>query len=329
HVLFVDKGPGAIADILRKPENEVRALLNSGRRKMREARSRRKSPFVDRTVYANWNAMMVVSYFEAFKAFRREDCRSFGLKSLDLILHEHRSSDGLITHRPSSVAQEAFLDDQVETAQALLSAFEVTGDRQYETRSVSLMEKTLELFWDGQAGGFFDVPRNHRTVGALSVPNKPIQDSPTASANAVGISILTRLAILTENSSFRDFAEKTLLAFAGTVKDSGLFGATYFRALDEFLNPPPHVLILTDETDELGERLFRKALAAYRPGTIVTRQRPNAAVELPATIKAAASSYSKPVAYVCTNFTCAPPVFDELQLETTIKDFARPANSLK
>ena len=57
-----------------RPETEVGALLDSARRKLLAARERRTAPFVDRTRYANWNAMMA----SALLACRRRSSATTG-----------------------------------------------------------------------------------------------------------------------------------------------------------------------------------------------------------------------------------------------------------
>lgn len=83
NVLAVARAPEDIARELKLPDNRVMALIRSGTRRLLDARSRRTTPYVDRTIFADRNGMMTSAYFEAYKVLGREDTKAFGLKSLD------------------------------------------------------------------------------------------------------------------------------------------------------------------------------------------------------------------------------------------------------
>lgn len=323
NVLFIDNEAEQISALLRKHGDEVQLLLSSGKRKIQAARMQRKAPFVDTTIYASWNGVMISAYLHAYRAFQGEKFITFGLKSLDRILAEHKSREGLITHRASVVASEAFLDDQVEVVQALLDAYEVSGKLRYREEAEQLLKKTIEFFSDKNSAGFTDTPSMHQTLGALQIKNKPIQDSPTAGANASAIVALLRLHTITEKSDYKDYAEKTLQYFAGAVKNYGIFAATYFLALDLLLNPPPHIVIVAKPGEHSGIALLQKALSAYRPNAMVSPIDPESGNSFSPTVQRMVDAYTKPVAYVCSDFVCSPPVYDALALVRTIKSFGR------
>ena len=65
NVLYVASRLDSIAQRLSIPENETRALLAAARKKMYAARLLRPTPYVDKTIYAGWNAMCVSAYLEA------------------------------------------------------------------------------------------------------------------------------------------------------------------------------------------------------------------------------------------------------------------------
>ncbi|MBI4428949.1 MAG: thioredoxin domain-containing protein [Ignavibacteriales bacterium] len=328
NVLFIDKDPDVVASVLKRPQQDVDRSISSAKSKMFEARRKRNTPFVDRTMYSGWNGMMVSAYLDAYKAFGNAEVKDFALRSLDRILEENSVEAKFITHRSSAAGKEGFLDDQVEIANALLDAYEVTGNFKYAHFAESIAKNTVERFWDAKDGGFTDTPTKHETTGALSIVNKPIQDSPTPGANAVAIRVFNRLYVLTENQWYRDYAEKTLKYFSGTVQGYGLFAATYFLALHEFLKPPPHVVVVADK-EQAGTKMFKAALTTYCPGKVVTRVSPSDVQHLPSTVKAMAQSYNRPVAYVCTGFTCAPPVYNPESLVTTLRSLAKSAEVTK
>src|SRR5262249_24877322 len=59
NVLYVRASLEEIAKRLSLPQEEVIALLQSAKTKMYEARLRRPTPYVDKTVYTGWNALCI------------------------------------------------------------------------------------------------------------------------------------------------------------------------------------------------------------------------------------------------------------------------------
>ena len=306
NVLFNNKSVDVISREAGIPEQEVRLILAGSMRKMRDAREKRSAPFVDRTLYSNWNGMMISAYLEAFKAFGDEHVRTFAVRSLERILGECGSSNGLIRHRPES--DEAFLDDQVQIADALLHAFECTQESRYLQIAVDLVQRTVEEFGDDSAGAFFDRPRRSVPIGSLSVTHKPVQDSPTPGANAVAARVLNRLFVLTEDSRYRALAVKTLEAVAGSPHLHGRFSSSVFMAAHEYLHPPVHVVIIAD--DERAEDLIRIGYSTYRFGKIVSVFRRGGRAPLAASVREMLASGTGTRAYVCSEYSCTAPTND-------------------
>jgi uncharacterized protein YyaL (SSP411 family) len=323
HVLYVAWDVEEVADSLKKPIADVKRLIRSSKEKLLTVRLRRKSPFVDTTIYANWNGMMISAYLDAFKAFSEKSYLDFALKTLDRILKEGISPDFAVAHSIGSSSPRGLLDDQVQVAAALLDANEVTGTERYLSLARKIMDRTLAANWDREAGGFFDLPEGDGKVGPLGLPQKPIQDSPSSAANSTAILVLVRLNQVTGDESYLTYVERALKHFAPVCKDYGIFAAAYFHALDVFLNPPAHVVTIGRKDDPRTLALHETALQTYRPDKIVQLYDPEAANEgkLPSVMSSMAADSKVPSTFVCTNFVCAPPVHDETTLETTIKSF--------
>ena len=323
NVLHVEHNLEDVAASLGKSMDETIAISNSARAKLIAARSARKPPFVDQTIYADWNGMMISAFLEAFKVFQNDELLQFSLKTLDRILTEHLKNDGTISHRAMSIAPEGFLDDQIEIVNALLQAFEVTSDQHYLDKAESLIQQTLSQFWDNDQGAFFDTPSREQSLGLLGIRAKPVQDSPVAGPNSVAIAMLNKLGALTNKSDYATFAEVSLKYFSGVVGTYGIFASRLFLALEEFLHPPPRVVVISDSKEKSGKELLEAALRTYRPGKVVTACEPWATASIPVHLRSVVKSYVRPVAYVCSHTACAPPVYEVEELVSTILSFGR------
>jgi len=65
NVLHVRATLEQIGTRLKKDQSEIQQLLDSARQKMLAARLQRPTPYVDKTVYVNWNGLCISAYLEA------------------------------------------------------------------------------------------------------------------------------------------------------------------------------------------------------------------------------------------------------------------------
>ena len=305
-------------------ETPAPADLSSIKSKMLEARAKRQTPAVDRTVYASWNGMMILAYLEAYKGLGDIQARDFALKTLIFLLQNafdethgfyHAFSDG-------SPRIQGFLDDQMQMACALLSAYEITGNTRYLEYAQKVTDISIRKFWDSNSGGFFDIALPENAAGKLSIRQKSIQDSPTPSANAVAVMVLEKLYFLTGSKEYLDKAEATLKALAPQAEHTGFFAATYAVALD-FHQQGPLKIIIAGGDKKAREKLRETALEIFHPYKVVKVISPEEALTSyidPAiqAIAAGSKDSEKAKAYVCQGETCQRPVSNAGELEEII-----------
>ncbi len=329
NVLWIAAPIESICQKLKLTEDEATLLLSRAEDKLLAARRERcPTPAVDQTIYVAWNSMFVSAYLEAARVLGYLDCREFALKTLDRILAEAWDESRGFLHRVGGPRLEGSLDDQIFAAAALLDAYEATLDRHYFDIAERAVRLAVERFGDSDGGGFFDRARDAAPMGGLEVRRRPIQDSPTPGANSAAAIVLDRLYSFTGEKLYRDWAEKTLEAFAGLVPQYGLFAATYGLAALLHARGVLQVVIAGAPDDPRAAELERTANEVYRFGKSVLRVTPAqiASVSLApalretlphlpagASIDAAAAQ-----ALVCVETTCYPPVSDPAKLTSLL-----------
>jgi len=316
NVLFIDQPVSAIAARLQLEEPKVAELLASARRKMRDARAKRQTPFIDKSIYTSWNGMLISALLEAYRILGLRGERDRALATLDLLVTKAYDREKGMFHTlvDGTPRIEGLLEDQVFIIAALLDAYEITGTRFYFERGLELMETTLRRFWDVKEGGFFDTAQDlSDRHGSLTTSRKPFQDSPTPAVNAVAAMVLDRLDVLADREDYGEKAAATLALFAPKAGQYGLFAATYGLALLHHLRAPLDVVVVgradddrtmdllsaAYETPRAGKRVF-----AFEPGIVQAR-------DLPAGLAATLPELpfdGVPVALVCEGTACHPPV---------------------
>jgi uncharacterized protein YyaL (SSP411 family) len=226
-VLFVTRSIQELAKGLGKNVQDTDRIIQAGKKKLLKARQQRETPFIDKTLYTSLNGMLISAYFHAFAVLGDEEVREFAVKSLERILAE-RLVDGALLHAEDI---PAVLDDYVFLIDALIAGYEATARQQYLTMADELMTVCLQKFHDDNTGGFFDTERE-----VLGTRLKKIEDIPHASANALAILLLLKLALLTGKAGYQQKAELSLRLFAGIALQMSVHAGTYFCGLDAFFN---------------------------------------------------------------------------------------------
>ncbi len=315
NVLRIASTPDEIAEDLNLPVEQVSLLIKQGRQLLFAAREKRPEPFIDTSIYVDWNGMMARAFLEAGRILNRDDLTALATKTLDRIWNEGWDSEKGLVHRIGDKPGESWglLSDQVFYALAALSAYEYTGDSKYLEHAHACLNYAIEHLWDDQSNGFNDKVISENEIGALSIGSQPIQDSPTPGANAVAALALQRYYLFTEEKKYQERAEATLRHFAGSIGQYGIFASTLGLASAQLIQQPLHILIIGESDSDL----WKTALREKRSMETVQLIDPDAMENIPEIAEAAIKSISKdqlPVALVCTATSCTTPIRDAEKL---------------
>jgi len=335
NVLYLRAPVQEIARRLNLPEVKVRGLLGTAKAKMYAARLKRPTPYVDKTIYTNWNALCISAHLEAAKALGLDSAKRFALRSLDRILAEAFDPPAGLRHvvaysdPGSKCSIPGVLDDFAFTAMACLDAYESTADLSYFNFAKQIADRMIESFLDHESGGFFDTEASSPEAarGILGTRRKPFQDSPTPAGNSAAAIALLRLYSYANNSEYRDKAERTLELLAGMAGQYGLFVATYGLAAVHLANPHTQVLVIGE--GDLANELYAAATGSYSVTKSVVRLSLDQAVpqNLPAalveTVPVLVQRADKAIAIVCSGFTCRPPIHEPAELSRVLQEVQR------
>ena len=225
NILFLPRPLREVAAETGTDEAALEARLEPTRRKLYEARLKRKQPLLDTKVLTSWNALMIRGLAHAGQTLNEPRYVEAAAKAARTILSRHRTADNGLYRgsRDGAAKYNGFLDDYAFLCQALLAlagagaeAGEI-GDWREAAEGVLLA--MTEKFGDdrGTAGagpgatptgvapiGFYFTDRD---AADLIVRQKISVDSPLPSGNAVAAMVLAE-------TGREDAARNTLALFA-------------------------------------------------------------------------------------------------------------------
>ena len=255
-VLFVSMGAKEISGQTGRTIDEVMKIVKRGREKLLDERNKRETPFIDKTLYASINGMMISVFILACRILKDDALKTIALKSLARII-DLRFINGTLYHTDDV---PALLDDYIYIVDALLSAYEVTGDTSYFDRAEEIIHICINRLWDEKTGGFFDSEES-----LLEINIKAIEDVPHPSANSLAVKVFLKFYSITGKEAYHRYAAMILELFIEQVKLTGIHSGYYFCALNNYFN----MLKLTINASP-GSELAREAIGIYSPfSTIV------------------------------------------------------------
>jgi len=272
-----------------------------------DVRATLPTPFIDRTVYTGWNALMVSALVARHKITGEADILEAARKTFGSVcpmptyFPPNDYGFGLAHCYVNGMGQEpaGLLVDQNAAINAALDLYEATGEGIYKYNAEHLALTITSSLVDVD-DGFYDSIPSTESIGELARPKKEIGD------NADAALALIRLSGFTEDAKYRLAAERALRLFADKYGGYGYFASSYARAVDAARAPGLHVTIVGDQGDDRTRLLQRAAWGHVAPGKTVETLDAEAAAKrgLPA------DQHGLPYATVCIGTVCLAPVTD-------------------
>ncbi len=278
--------------------------LEAARIKLLDIREDRVWPGRDEKILTSWNAMTIRAMAITARILARDDFADSATRALGFIRKAlWRDGRLLATYKDGRAHLNAYLDDYVYLADAILELQQVRFRADELAFARELLEATLEHFEDKQNGGFFFTSDDHET---LIHRGKAFSDDAIPSGNAVGAFVFQRMGHVLGEPRYLQAAERTLRASWEMLEKFPQGHATLLGVLEETLNPPD-IVILRGERAEI--RKWQKELArVYSPHRVFIAV-PSDATDLPPAL-ADKKPAGAVVAYICKGSVCSAPIGD-------------------
>jgi len=308
NILNVKNSLEVSAKQLKISVNELKDILERGKKLLFEEREKRIKPFRDEKVITAWNGLMLATFAEASAILQSEDYLVIARKNADFTL-ENLQKDGYLlrTWKDGQAKLNGYLEDYANFTDGLLEIFQVSGEMKYFDEAVRLADLMIAEFWDEGAGGFFFTANNHEK---LLMRSKEFYDNATPSGNSAAADVLLKLAKLTGDEKYERYAVTVLRLVAPQIKRYAQAFGRVLSAMEFHLNPIKEIVILGEKGNELERKVWRE----YLPNKIVVLAEGRSETSIPL-LRERKMIDGKPTAYVCENFVCQKPV-------TTVEDLA-------
>ncbi len=302
HHLIVATSLDALATSHEGGAARVAALLASARARLLQLRALRPRPERDEKVLTSWNALAIRGLATAARFLDRPDLADAAAAALAFLRRHHWQGGRLLATSAGGDARlNAYLDDYVFLADAILELAMVRFDAAELRFGCELLEVVLGEFADPASGGFYFTSAGHET---LVYRPKSFGDEALPAGNGVAAVVLQRYGYLLGETRYLAAAERTLRATWAVLQEYPSGHATLLEALAEYLHAP--VLVILRGPAGIIEPWRAELAAVYAPGRMVLAV-PTDSADLPPAI-ASKSATSSGVAYVCRGSQCSAPL---------------------
>ena len=202
-------------------EQQLDARLKPIREKLFKQREKRIRPLLDTKILTAWNGLMIRGYADAGRILDKPAYTDIATKAANDVLNKAVKPDGRVlrTYTDSQAAKlNGYLIDYACLIDGLIALHRSTGDKQWLDHAKRIQDKQIELFWDEQSNGFFNVSSDHESLIARS---KQMSDRAMPSGNSVASANLFYLGEALSDSSYTDKSRKTVLSASATLEDYG------------------------------------------------------------------------------------------------------------
>jgi len=136
--------------------NEIEKRIHDAKLVLRKERDKRIRPGLDDKQLCSWNAMMLKGYIDAFHATGDIIYLHTALRNANF-LKDKFFIDGKLYHsyKEGRTTINGFLEDYAFLMDSFIAVYQATGDIEWMTICIQLMEDVMDSFYDEKTGMFY------------------------------------------------------------------------------------------------------------------------------------------------------------------------------
>ena len=318
NVLFVQNDAGLVAKLTGRTPEEVSALLESAREKLRRARDQRPRPHKDDKIVTAWNGLMITALAKAHQVFGDPRYLEAAQQAARFIRAQLFPGRLVRSFRGEPSRVHGFAEDYAALIQGLLDLYESDFDAGWLRWAGELQVQMNALFADPK-GGYFNTPEDSPDI---LFRMKDDHDGAEPAANSVAALNLVRLARIFGQKEFQHAASRIVGSFGPTLERMPSALPLLLVAMDAAVAEPMQLVVAAARNDPQLPAFLQVIRQKFIPNGIVLladggesqawlEQRVEA-------LRAMRPAASGPVVYLCRNFTCELPIEDLDQLRSRL-----------
>ncbi len=298
NILLREQSNEEVAEKLNISVDELEDKIQAVNQKLLINREKRIRPGLDDKTLTSWNALMISGLIKAYQVFNEQRFLDAALKNAEFIVNTQTTEEGTLLHsyKEGSSKLDGFLEDYCFVIESYIDIYQANFDEIWLERAQSLMDYSIENFYDSERGMFYFTEKGAKGLVARKME---LNDNVIPASNSSMAKSLNNLGLLFDNQSYTDMAKTMLNNIQPHISN---YGAGYSNWGQLYLNkvfPYYEIAIvgngLNDKASELNTSYIANKLLI---GSIIPSELPlleNKYVE------------GETYIYVCVNKACQLP----------------------
>ena len=314
NVLYRNKDEFDIAKKYGKKPEEISNILEESLIKLKAERDKRPRPFLDRKILTTWNSLMISAFVKGYMITDDEDYKKLAVRAVSFVIYNlYNEKEEKLYHRfiDGEAMFEAALEDYAFLIKALLDFHNVSFSGKLLTMAKKLTDKSIEMFYDEDNGGFFDTDKDRKD---MIFRTKDIYDGAEPSGNSVMLDNLNRLFIITKDDKYFNIAEKSFKYFYHKVSENPFSSPFYLYSLFNFLKFNTSIILSGDLRSDLFNEFHSEIKKKYFPNKNLIYYN-NVSAKMLGYLNDIVKEPDANKVYVCQNFACNLPVNTKEELK--------------
>ena len=306
-ILNVPQELTSFAEELGLDLEQLEAKIERAKVSLRDVREERIHPLLDDKVLASWNGLMLRAFAEAAAALNNEKYLNAAIANAEFLVNTMKPDGRLLrTYRGGQAKLLGYLEDYAFVADGLLALYEATFQQRWLDEAVSLADSMVDLFWDENAGAFYDTGIDHES---LVVRPRDVFDNAQPCGGSVASDLLLRLAVITGNQEYTVKATTPLRALHDLMGKAPAGTGHWLAALDFHISSPKELAVIGPRENPATRLLLDTINGRYLPNKVVVgaEEALGESTQIPL-LQDRGMVDGKPAAYVCQNYVCQLPV---------------------
>ena len=304
---------------LRSPSEEE--ALAQMRLLLLARRAGRVRPGWDDKVLTDWNGLMIAALTHAARVFDRPKWLTAAATAFGFIV-ERMEREGRLAHswRRGQIKAPGTASDYANMIWAALRLLQATGEPALLIAAERWCATLEQHFWVEDGGGYAFTANDTADV---IVRMRGAHDDATPNANALMISNLVALDLLTGKRAYLDRAEAIAHAFAADLARNTLGHCGLLAGFFDLIAPQQVIVLGTADAEasaQLAQAMFKLSL----PGAVQLVVADERGVPRAGALAGKTALAGKPAAYACIGPTCSLPLTAPDELLKVLREQRSP-----
>jgi uncharacterized protein YyaL (SSP411 family) len=298
NILYKTRTDEELEKLTGKPVADIEKVIVSCNKILMAAREQRIRPGLDDKIITSWNAMMIKGYADAYKVFDDQTFLQRAIACADFLINNLWVNGKLFRiYKNGKVTIPAFAEDYALLCEALISLYEAGGEEKYLESAHSLLQLSLEHFYDDTIRLFYFKSKEDVQLVARKVDTN---DDVIPSANSVFGKCLYKLGFYFDKQEYHVMA-KEMIKVVQEKMEKFPSGYSNWMQLTCWIEKGFYQIIVTGKT---SKELYLDIQQKFIPNAIVLHLYRSSFIPLLADKHIEDSTK----VYICNDYTCGLPV---------------------